>query len=239
MPVIELAGESLAYSMRQSRRAKRIIIKYCPERGLQLVYPLGARKPPPEEVLRAKADWIIEKIRRDREAKRFRRHYEEGEWFLIRGQPHTLKLRDSDEPGMASAYMRDGELEVNLPALPSDSVAKVTRELIVGFYRGLAHNYLPSRLDELAAEHGFRYNRLRIKHQKTLWGSCSAKRNINLNLRLMMATDEAIDYIIIHELCHLRHLDHSPAFWGLVEDCCPEYRKWHDWLKTNHARLTL
>lgn len=239
MPTIVLQGEPVAYSLRESRRAKRVIITLSPERGLEVVYPAGQRHPPPEDVLRNNADWIISSLRRSEAVPGFSRRYAAGEQFLVRGQPYALALRDSQEPGMASAFLREDELEVCLPALPNDSIAEVTRQVVIGFYRRLAHVYLPGRLDELAAEHGFRYNRLRIKHQKTRWGSCSAKRNINLNLRLMMAADEAIDYVILHELCHLRHFNHSPAFWHLVEKCCPEYRVWRDWLKRNRAQLIL
>ena len=95
----------------------------------------------------------------------------------------------------------------------------------------LAAEYMPARVAELAAIHGFDYAVVRIKNQKTRWGSCSAKGNINLNLRLMMAPDPVIDYVIIHELCHLRELNHSLAFWALVESCCPDYRRWRNWLK--------
>ena len=87
--------------------------------------------------------------------------------------------------------------------------------------------------------HGFKYEKVRIKNQKTRWGSCSSKRNLNFNMRLMMAPDEAIDYVIIHELCHLRELNHTPAFWRLVEACCPNFRHWRDWFKKYGASLIL
>jgi len=95
------------------------------------------------------------------------------------------------------------------------------------------------RAEELAHKHGFKFARVRIKNQKTRWGSCSAKRNINLNMRLMMAPDGAIDYVIIHELCHLRELNHSAAFWALVESYCPEFRHWRAWFRQHGPSLIL
>ena len=89
------------------------------------------------------------------------------------------------------------------------------------------------------AVYGFRYQNVRVKNQKTRWGSCSSKGNINLNLRLMMAPEPAIDYVIVHELCHLRVLNHSPAFWTLVESCFPDYRRWRAWFKEHGASLIL
>ena len=81
--------------------------------------------------------------------------------------------------------------------------------------------------------------KVRSQNQKSALGSCSAKRNINLNLRLMMAPDAAIDYVIIHELCHLRELNHNRAFWALVEFYCAEFRHWKAWFKEHGSRLIL
>lgn len=88
-----------------------------------------------------------------------------------------------------------------------------------------AKAYLPQRVAELAAEHGFEYNRVYIKHNVSNWGSCSSKKNINLNLNLMRVSPELQDYVILHELCHLRHLNHGPAFHDLLESLCPGHRQ--------------
>lgn len=87
--------------------------------------------------------------------------------------------------------------------------------------RALAKETLPARLRELALLHGFSYNAVRIKRNKSNWGSCSRKGNINLNLSLVLLPEELRDYVLLHELCHLRHPDHSPAFHALLEDLCP------------------
>ena len=87
--------------------------------------------------------------------------------------------------------------------------------------RALAKATLPARLQELAARHGFHYNAVRIKRNKSNWGSCSRKGNINLNLSLVLLPEELRDYVLLHELCHLRHPDHSPAFHALLEEICP------------------
>ena len=241
MPLIELQGQAIAYSVRQSRRAKRVSLRLSAERGLELVYPAGKRHPPPEAVLREQANWIIRAMRRAEAAaaNAFRRHYEPGEEFLVRGQAYRLMLREESAPGRAAAALNGDRLELWLGACPKDSDRELRRAAVISFYRGLAQDYLPGRLDALASELGLPYRQLRIKNQKTRWGSCSAKRNINLNLRLMMTPDAAIDYVIIHELCHLRHLNHSPAFWRLVGSRCPDYQLWRAWLRRNQARLIL
>ena len=89
--------------------------------------------------------------------------------------------------------------------------------------RGKAKEVLPKRLAELAERYSFEYNSVRIKHNSSNWGSCSRKGNINLNLNLVRVPDELRDYVILHELCHLRHPDHSPAFHALLESLCPDH----------------
>ena len=84
-----------------------------------------------------------------------------------------------------------------------------------------ARKVLPVRLAELAAEHGFEYNQVRIKHNVSNWGSCSSKGNINLNLNLMRLPEHLRDYVMIHELCHLRYMNHGPKFHALLESVCP------------------
>ena len=90
--------------------------------------------------------------------------------------------------------------------------------------RKQAKEYLPGRLAELAALYGFSYNQIRIKHNVSNWGSCSSKGNINLNLNLMRLPSELRDYVMLHELCHLKYLNHGPEFHALLESVCPEHR---------------
>lgn len=94
----------------------------------------------------------------------------------------------------------------------------------VAALRAEAKAFLPGRVAELAAAYGFEYNRVAIKHNVSNWGSCSSKKNINLNLNLMRLPAELRDYVIIHELCHLKHLDHGPEFHALLESLCPDHR---------------
>ena len=84
---------------------------------------------------------------------------------------------------------------------------------------------------------GLSYNRLIIKGQKTLWGSCSRKRNLNFNWRLMMALEPVIIYVVVHELAHLKFMNHSRKFWQLVEKYCPDWRQHRTWLRIHSTEL--
>lgn len=104
--------------------------------------------------------------------------------------------------------------------------------------KALALKKIPERVNDYAKQMGEMYSGIRIKDQKTLWGSCSTRRNLNFNWRLVMAPEKVLDYVIVHELCHLKHMDHSPAFWHWVESVMPDYRKHRKWLKENGWQLS-
>jgi predicted metal-dependent hydrolase len=105
-------------------------------------------------------------------------------------------------------------------------------------YRQLASETLPSRLRDLAARFGLTVAAVSVRDQRWRWGSCSPSGRISLNWRLVRMPDSVRDYVIIHELMHLKRLDHSHAFWKLVADACPAYEDARRWLRQHQAGLT-
>ena len=102
--------------------------------------------------------------------------------------------------------------------------------------RGLADKALvviPEKVKKYAPIVGVDYGRITIRNQRSRWGSCSSKGNLNFNCLLMLFSDEVIDYVVVHELCHRKHMNHSAAFYEEVERVFPEYRKYQKWLKEN------
>lgn len=100
-----------------------------------------------------------------------------------------------------------------------------------------ARRYIPERVAHYAARMGVTYGRITIRNQKTRWGSCSSKGNLNFNCLLMLAPAQVVDYVVIHELCHRLHMNHSSAFWITVEKYMPDYALWRKWLKANGAGM--
>lgn len=96
-----------------------------------------------------------------------------------------------------------------------------------------AREIIPQRVQHYASIGGFKYNKIFIKCQKTLWGSCSAGKNLNFNCLLVLMPLEVLDSVVVHELCHLHHMDHSRAFYREVLSLFPGYKKWDKWLKEN------
>lgn len=95
-----------------------------------------------------------------------------------------------------------------------------------------ALKYFPERVAYFAPIVGVKYGRITIRNQKTRWGSCSSKGNLNFNCLLMLAPPEVIDYVVVHELCHRKEMNHSAAFWNEVAKVLPDYKKSIKWLKT-------
>ena len=91
--------------------------------------------------------------------------------------------------------------------------------------------YFAENTRVMAARMGLSYGRISIRLQKTRWGSCSSKKNLNFNCLLMLCPEEVRLYVIVHELCHLRHMDHSKAFWDMVSVWCPDYKALRKWLR--------
>lgn len=96
---------------------------------------------------------------------------------------------------------------------------------------------VPCCVSFFAERMGVSYGRICIRHQKTRWGSCSSAGNLNFNCLLMLTPREVLEYVVVHELAHRKHMDHSPAFWKEVENVLPDYRDRRKWLKDNGWQL--
>lgn len=103
--------------------------------------------------------------------------------------------------------------------------------------KAMACSYIPARTAEIAAKYGFKYNKISIRFQTTKWGSCTSAGNLSFNAMLMLTPYEVIDAIIVHELCHLKHMNHGKDFYREVRSVCPSYDKCNKWLNDNGKRI--
>lgn len=119
-----------------------------------------------------------------------------------------------------------------LPTIP----APFTQEELEDLTRR-AKAWFPERVAFRARQMGLNYGRITIRHQRSCWGSCSGKGNLNFNCLLMLAPPEVLDYVVVHELCHRKELNHSCRFWAEVERVLPDYAMQRKWLKENGTAL--
>lgn len=176
----------------KSARARNLAIRISREGDVRVTVPLGLGHRRAEGFVMSRKGWILRKLGEIREQSGMAVTVREGDMLFIRGNPVQVKLNGNGE------------------------------DLQTGLWRILrehALDYLPSRVNELAAAHGFSYNGLKIRKMTSRWGSCTSRNSINLNSWLVMLPDHLSDYVILHELAHTVHKNHSPRFWKLLDDC--------------------
>ena len=203
------------YRLIRSRR-KSLAVQITPQGEVIVRAPNRLPLPVIEDFLRQKQDWITSRAGRARERQQAVQAFclTENALLPLRGKTYPVTLWDRPSAGF------DGE-RFFLPY--GDDAAQ--KAALTGCYKQLGEEYLPARTRELAAVLGISPNTVTVGGAKTRWGSCSGKGNIRFSWRLMTAPDPAVDYVIVHELCHIRELNHSPRFWALVERAFPDYRQ--------------
>lgn len=138
-------------------------------------------------------------------------------------QKHIEKIREQE----AKRKETQGEF-VESEYLTNEEIKKLADKAL---------QHIPKRVSYYAKQIGVTYGRITIRNQKTRWGSCSSKGNLNFNCLLMLTSPEVIDYVVVHELCHRKEMNHSGAFWAEVEKVLPDYKEQVKWLKENGAQI--
>ena len=179
----------------------------------------------PEFAVRRLVNGSRDEIRKMLATHNAKNSYQDGD--LI-GKTHTLFLRKFS--GEEIKISNEGnQILVQIPqelAFENPLVQSEVRKTVSKILRKQAKAYLPRRIDFLAEKYGFNFKKLRFSHTGTRWGSCSSSGTISLNIALMNLPHHLIDYVIIHELCHTRQMNHSSKFWQEVEKYCPDYKKY-------------
>lgn len=225
---IDLSGTPVEYAVRRSDDATRARID-VDVHGVTVVLPAGARLRA-EELLREKAAWVLEKRRK---FARYRervpeRTFEPGASFPVLGRERELVV----EPAQRNELTEDA-IRLRRSAVAQSSVKRA----LESFYRSLARTEFTERADRFAPRMGVEYEQIAVRNQKTKWGSCSSNGRLGLNWRLMLAPPRIVDYIVVHELAHLREMNHSEAFWEVVEEFDPEWEQHRAWLREHSAEL--
>jgi len=177
-----------------------------------------------EQFIDEKSDWIEKKSNSISLKKPQKPNYTNGEKFLYLGEEYPLKINPTQAKGLSF----DGKMF---------SLHAGGKEEFLAWYKASFKKIALPRLEYYAKNHQLSYNQVRLKTQKTLWGSCSGVNNINLNYLLIGAPISVIDYVIVHELCHSVHKNHSKNFWQLVFSILPNYKASKRWLQDNGHRL--
>ncbi len=125
----------------------------------------------------------------------------------------------------------------SLPQATPEEEAKIA--FLEKKFRKAAKDYIPYRVEHFHKLTGGHYTSITIRDQKSRWGSCSGRGTLSFNYRLMMAPPKILDYVVVHELCHLTHMNHSKDFWNMVDSILPDYKESKQWLKDHGSELTV
>jgi predicted metal-dependent hydrolase len=210
--------------VRRSDRARRIRVSVDPERGVVVVLPRRARAADAAHAVTQLAPWIGRRLE-ELDVVRARIRERDGELPYL-GSVLTLR----PEPGRTRVHRRGDELLVP----EGDAGPALERWL-----RRAAREEIGPRAQRAAAAVGAPVTRLSIRDQRTRWGSCSSTGALSFSWRLVLAPEDVLDYVVWHEACHLRVMDHSPRFWALVARHCPDHAGPRRWLRDHGAMLRL
>lgn len=179
-----------------------------------------------DEMISENADWVLRSLKAAEERSRLPVRFENGEEFSLLGRRYSLRIIHS---GSYRAPEINGEyFDLYISSeMDAEDAARLFSEYVVSLCRKSVmqafDKYIP--MLELAPE------RVTIKTMTSRWGSCSSNGNISINLELVCFEQKCIDYVVVHELCHLRHMNHSEDFWRLVATCCPDYKELRERLR--------
>jgi predicted metal-dependent hydrolase len=215
-------NSSERWTVRVSRRARRMSVRVYPGGRVEVVVPPGVPHTTVQRFVGSHSQWISRRVE-DLTA---------AGTPLNAGPPRSISV-----PAIARTFLVEYEytrstsirpqlctgdvLRIFGPIHDEVAIASALREWLAD----LAYDELGEQLSTLARERGFRFNRVQVRRQRTRWGSCSANGTISLNVCLMFLPPAVVRYLFIHELCHTRHMNHSAHFWALVEAHEPDYRR--------------
>ena len=240
MPELLLEAKSVSYAVKRNPRRRSISLEVLPGEIILRVPQRFARRHI-SGILYRHAAWLLHQLAAlERVRMQTRREYVTGERFPYLGKTYLLNVvyrRGIQEPSVA---LKGGRLWVQTDinadtGAPSLSVGYA----LLRWYRARASAYLARRTEILSEVVGLSPTRVTVKNQSDRWGSCSAKGSISLNWRLILAPIPVVDYVVAHELCHLKVANHSPAFWTVLSGVDPQFAKQRAWLKANAWYLKL
>jgi predicted metal-dependent hydrolase len=209
------------------RRARRYVLRLRPDGTARVTVPRGGSLAEARRFAARNAAWLEGQLLRQAQQPARPQSWQAGSEILFRGERVRL------EPGASG---QGGLIHLGTETIPIADAAADLRAPVEQHLRRLAARELPPRVLELAAPHQLPVRRISIRNQRSRWGSCSRRGTISLNWRLVQTPPSVRDYLVLHELAHLRQMNHSRRFWTEVARLCPHYREAEAWLK-QHSHL--
>jgi predicted metal-dependent hydrolase len=235
--------------MVRNPRARRYLLRVSPDGSARVTIPRGGSQSEAQSFVERNRGWLEQQLARQHAQPRLPLSWQIGSAILFRGEMVRVEAGESGSIRVGTEHLKVRHGALGAPPVcpgssppgtesPTANEANLDlRPAIERHLRALASSEFPARVAELAAQHQFTVQRVTVRNQKSRWGSCSRRGTISLNWRLIQTPAFVLDYLILHELAHLRHMNHSQRFWQEVERLCPEYCVAEQWLKSNRQLL--
>jgi len=206
---ISINQREINYILRFSSKAKYLRLQINHSNELEVILPKRYRHEKAEDFILQKKEWILKHLKKKQKA-----------GFHFFGEEIKVVINYDLFVKKPQIIYFNKKLTTNIPA----GYSFTQDEIFNIWLKHKAKIYIPKRIKELSNLTGFNYNKITIRSQKTRWGSCSAGGTLSFNYRLIRFKEKVVEYVIIHELCHLNEMNHSKKFWKLVEKFCPDYK---------------
>ena len=227
-----------SYQVKISARRKTLSITVHPDNRVVVHAPATCSRVRIARFVEQKFDWVRKafeaNVQRGRQT--LEKSFQTGERLLYLGREYTLRVEQGNPPGVV---FDEDHICVRLPAEDGPDGPSNVKERLREWYVSQALAKIKEKVPLYSARIGVSPRQVTIKSMQSRWGSCSASGRISLAWNIIMAPEEVLDYLVVHELCHLVHHDHSPRYWSVVESILPDHRQRRKWLRENGGRLRL
>jgi len=242
MEKIKYGKKTIEYRIKRGKRKKTVAINITPTSQVLVLAPGFISRCDISKIVKKKARWILEKQEffRALAALYPEKEFISGEQILFLGRKYRLKVKQVQGGSAITPKLIGRRMFVSVSeGLSRIEKKKSIKDAVLKWYFSKSERIITKRVNRYSEFIGVKPMETKIKDQKKRWGSCSNNGILRFNWRIAIAPMSIIDYVVVHELCHLKIKNHSPDFWRLVSLAMPDYQKRRDWLKNNAGMFRL
>ena len=222
----------------QYRKRKTLSIQIDLDSNIKVISPMGITEKKIKDIVKSKGKWINKKLLefKDINKNKIEREFKDGDKLLYLGEDYLLRIYIDENIGNKyKIELINNEIKIYLSKYNKDLIKNILKL----WYKEKTEERAKERIKIYQKYFSEKPTKIKAKEQKRRLASCTSKREILINWRCIMATEEVFDYIIVHEMCHMKHMNHSKDFWNLVEYIIPDYKLRKEYLKKNSIKMDL
>jgi predicted metal-dependent hydrolase len=230
-----------AFKIERTRKfAGSTTIKVSAEKGVVVRAPFWVPEGIIKRFIEDRSDWIEKHLKRFNSVSTPEKKYVEGETHLYFGEEHPLVFFLAATPVRTTVGLSEKTLQITVyQGHVEDKRQSEVKNALLRWYLETGVGIITEKVNFYSQQLGVEYSRIDLKKVSSIWGSCSASNKLSFNRKLIMAPHRIVDYVVIHEVCHMVHRDHSSRFWALVSRFDHNYKEHRRWLKNNHHLLSI